>query len=140
MRTLIFIVIGLLCIPRVEGQCNRTARRCYHPLRFFEYDGQYYRVQLFEGESAKLKVFLYSGMAYRIVPCADEGTEVIFELYDPTGVRLYTTQSHQDFWDLSLGASGEYTIVGRLRKGEGCLTILIGYMSRDRYEQLAQNP
>jgi len=119
------------------AQCIEVSEDCEYKLFPFAHRGHYYRAELFEGESAKLKIMLYSGFAYRIVPCSDKEHSAIFELYDPAGVLLFSNREFAEvpYWDLEIGASGNYTIVGRRRKGDGCLVILIGKMDRNEYEQ-----
>lgn len=138
------IIFFFLFVFSLFGQCLKISEDCEYRLFPFEHQGQYYRAELFEGESAKLKLMLYSGSAYRIVPCSDGEKSAVFELYDPAGVLLFSNKdfAEEPYWDLEIGATGQYTIVGRRRKGDGCLVILVGRMNRFEYEKrvLANEP
>ncbi len=131
---ILFLILGTLN-QRSYGQCKEFIPQCKTKLESFTTDGNFYRVQLFEGEYARLNVVLYSGMVYRIIPCASDG-KVSFDLFDPAGVKLLSTNNKKNnFWDVIVGATGKYTVVARQRKEEGCVSVIVGYMKTEDYEK-----
>lgn len=128
----------LLCLVSfakpVSAQCDDIAENCaYDLLPPFTSDGQFYRAELFPGESATLRITFYENMVYRMIPCSDNvrTNPVIFTLYDPKGNQLYTNQSTKDQleWDFTFGATSTYTLSFKFANpnAKGCLAIVIGY-------------
>ncbi len=137
-RNIQILILGILFWAtgtQSYGQCKEFIPQCKTKLESFTTDGNFYRVQLFEGEYARLNVVLYSGMVYRIIPCASDG-KVSFDLFDPAGVKLLsTTNKKKNHWDVIVGATGKYTVVARQRKGDGCVSVIVGYMKTEDYEK-----
>ena len=136
MKKIGFIALLSLIYITTYAQCGQVVSQCKELVRDFSYDGNFYRAQLFEGEYARVKMVLYSGMVYRIVGCssAEEGSD--FELYDPAGVRLVKAKgANKKYWDVVVGATGKYSVIARQRKGEGCVALIVGYLPIEEYER-----
>jgi hypothetical protein len=119
------------------AQCDEKADSCSAELFPFNSDGNYFRAQLFPGESAKLRITMYEGMVYRVIPCSGSktGERLVFDLYDKKGNLLYsnlTAKPTETHWDFSFGATSEYTMVARYKKGGGCASIIVGYQEDDQ--------
>jgi hypothetical protein len=122
----------LLVVAPAQGQqCDLAADSCSSVLFPFNSDGQYYRAQLFPGETARLKLTFYEGIVYRLIPCgrSKTGDPLIITLYDTKGNKLFTNeaQSGEPFFDFAFGATSDYTVVARFKKGSGCAALLVGF-------------
>ena len=134
--SLLFILLFTLSFTKVNAQCGQVVSQCKTFIKGFSFDGNFYRAQLFPGEYARIKMILYSGMVYRIVGCssAENGTD--FELYDPAGVKLIKAKNaKQKYWDVVVGATGKYSVIARQTGGEGCVALMVSYMSIEDYEK-----
>lgn len=123
------------------GQCEKPSDQCANQLDPFNSDGDfYYRAQLFPGEMAKLRYSFFTGMRYRIIPCgtSDTGANLVFDVFDQTGLRVYTSKTNpgKGYYDIEFGASGQYLIEASFTEGEGCASILVGYMDADEASRL----
>ena len=130
---LALVTACLLFAPKqTYAQCDEVADSCSAELFPFNSDGQYYRAQLFAGETAKVRITLYDGMVYRIMPCgrSKTGERLDFTLYDKKGNKLFSTEdvkAKEPYYDFSFGATTEYLIVAKFKSGDGCAAILVGY-------------
>lgn len=116
-----------------HAQCKEMVQQCTPKLNPFNYDGDYYRAQLFEDEKATLNITFYSGITYRVVPCgvSSSGQRLEIEVYDKRGVGVFHSRNmpNESVFDFNFGASGQYKIVARYPGGEGCASLVIGYKS-----------
>ncbi|MCS7073735.1 MAG: hypothetical protein NZ108_04625 [Bacteroidia bacterium] len=139
MKSLLFSMLTvLLTAPAVSvAQCDKLAENCSSELFPYQSDGQYYRTQIVAGEEAQLKIMLYKGLYYRIVPCsgADNKEKLHFKIIDKQGNIVFSNEKQPEvtYWDFSFGASGEYKIVAKYPTGSGCAAFLIGY-DADKWE------
>ncbi|MEM6272630.1 MAG: hypothetical protein AAF998_24675 [Bacteroidota bacterium] len=126
------ILLMLLLAPvTAQAQCDQAAQKCEVALVDYLTDGQYYRVQLVEGESATLKLTLFQGFRYRIAACTEaEGAKVLYEMFDGSGTKVYSNEDIDNGtgWDFEIGATDEFTIEAKLSGAElGCVVFNIGY-------------
>jgi hypothetical protein len=147
MKYLLLSCLGLLCLAGVPQQvaaqsssgCDSIAFRCETDLFPFNSDGNYYRAELFPGETAKLTINFSSDLVYRIVPCgtSDEGVAPEFSIVDPNGVGVFFSDKApaEGTYDIGFGASGEYTIEVRYPEGGGCAALLVGYLTEQEAEE-----
>lgn len=123
----------LLCVGMpvaLSAQCDEVAEACAVELADFLTDGQYYRAQVVDGETATLKVTFYEGFTYRVVACSDvKGAKVRYTLYDGSNAPVFSNGSVPDGtgWDFQVGATDEFTIKATLSKGMGCIVFSVGY-------------
>jgi hypothetical protein len=140
------ILLLLLCLAPVQAQCPEVNDDCAGLMFPYAADGNYYRAQLFAGESAKLKLTFQQGLVYRIVPCAaDNSDPLVFSIFDGKNQLVYTNEPDtpdnraaikDGYWDFSFGATSNYTIVAKFRKGKGCVAMLMGYQDPENDEEL----
>ncbi len=139
---LAFATVCLIAIPnKIYAQCDEVADSCSAELFPFNSDGQYYRAQLFAGETAKVRITLYDGMIYRIMPCgrSKTGERLDFTLYDKKGNKLFSTEDvkvKEAFYDFSFGATTEYLIVAKFKSGDGCAAVLVGYQEEGKADEV----
>lgn len=138
---LLLLALFALLPHASRAQCGDLAEQCgYDLLPPFNSDGQFYRVELYPGEVARLKLTFYAGVAYRLLPCCENPAKnpVVFTLYDRNGTELYSNQSTLDQrqWDFAFGATSQYTLTFRFAKPEskGCIAIVVGY------REISQDP
>lgn len=135
---LLFAVLLLASAPVAAQQCDEAADSCSALLFPFSSDGQYYRAQLFPGETARLKITFYEGIVYRLVPCgvSRAGDPLIITLYDRQGNKLFTNEGRtgESAFDFAFGATSDYTVVARFKKGAGCAAILVGFQDAEEEE------
>lgn len=132
-----FVLLNLLaCVVPVLAQsdCAGSELACRSRISYFNSDGSYYRAELFDGESAKLRTTFYSGMVYRIVPCgtSSQGKPLLVEIYDHRGVGVFHSRTYPEkgYYDIRFGATGQYTVEVRFEQGEGCASLLVGYLDQ----------
>jgi hypothetical protein len=137
-KYIFFILTLLLSIgaSQAYSQCDEKSDSCSAELFPFNSDGNYFRAQLFPGESAKLRITMYAGMVYRIIPCSGSktGEKLIFDLFDKKGNLLFSSadaKGNTTHFDFSFGATSEYLVVARYKKGGGCASIIVGYQEED---------
>lgn len=125
------------------AQCTDNAELCeLDLLPPFTSDGQFYRAELFPGETATLRITFYRGSVYRMIPCSGnaKGKPVVFTLRDSQGNELYSNQSTKDQleWDFTFGATSNYTLTFQFANPnhEGCLAIVIGYKEQTAEDAL----
>ena len=135
-RAVLTLILSFLIYFTAYAQCERVVSQCKKFIKDFSYDGNFYRAQLFQGEYARVKMVLYSGMVYRIIGCSSANNGSDFELYDPAGVRLVKeTNANKKYWDIVVGATGRYSVIARQTQGEGCVSLIVGYMPIEDYEK-----
>jgi hypothetical protein len=130
--TLSGLLLLLLLAPGVSrAQCDQAARTCEVDLLEYLSDGQYYRVQVVDGESATLKLTLFQGFRYRIVACTEvNGAKINYEMYDGYNNKVFSNEGVPDGtgWDFDIGATDEYVIKAKLNNAElGCIVFDVGY-------------
>lgn len=138
---ILFLFAFILSAPALFAQCDEMADSCSTELFPFNSDGQYYRAQLFPGETAKVRVTLYEGMVYRVIPCGKSktGEKLVFALYDKKGNLLFSNENSkvlENYYDFSFGATSEYLIVAKYKSGSGCAAVLVGYQEEDKSGEL----
>ena len=136
----LLLALGLLAAPAARAQqCDEAADSCSAQLFPFSSDGQYYRAQLFPGETARLRITFYAGIIYRLVPCgvSRTGDPLLITLYDRQGNKLFTNEGRmgEGAFDFSFGATSDYTVVARFKKGAGCAAILVGFQDAEEEEE-----
>jgi hypothetical protein len=112
------------------AQCDKVAEACNVELTDFLSDGQYYRAQVIEGETATLKVAFYEGFTYRIVACTDaKGNKIKYTLHDGSNAQVFSNSNVPDGtgWDFEVGSTEEFTIKASLGNAAGCIVFSIGY-------------
>ena len=131
IRTGIIALCAWIALPTaLSAQCDKVAESCALELIDFLSDGQYYRAQVIEGETATLKVTFYEGFIYRIVACTDaNGAKVKYSLHDGSMAQVFSNSNVPDGtgWDFEVGSTDEFTIKATLGKGAGCIVFSIGY-------------
>lgn len=135
-RLFIFVCILFLNFQVSKAQCDERAAACTNLLKPFHSDGQYYRAQILEGETVKMRVIFYSNLVYRIVSCnkSSDGKPLIIKIIDQSGKQIFSNESDlNSHWDFQFGATGLYTIQASYAQGDGCASLLIGYQSKDKY-------
>lgn len=130
--TLSGLLMMLLLAPSVvRAQCDQAARTCEIDLLDYLSDGQYYRVQVVDGETATLKLTLFQGFRYRIVACTEaSGAKINYEMYDGMNQKVFSNEGVPDGtgWDFEIGATDEFTIKAKLDNAElGCIVFDVGY-------------
>jgi hypothetical protein len=134
-RFAVVIAAALVWLPLTAGlqqsQCQQAAGACKPLMAPFNYDGAYFRAELFDGESASLRQTFYSGMTYRIIPCgtSSNGGRLNVSVFDSRDVGVFHSrqQPGKNFFDIQFGATGTYRVEVRFENGEGCAAVLIGY-------------
>jgi hypothetical protein len=129
------IGIATLCawiaLPLVAtAQCDKVAEQCAIELTDFLSDGQYYRAQVIEGETATLKVSFLEGFVYRVVACTDaNGAKVKYSLHDGSNAQIFSNDHVEDGtgWDFQVNSTDEFTLKATLGKSAGCIVFSIGY-------------
>lgn len=139
------VVAALLAPVAGRAQCDLTAEDCILALFPFKDDGQFYRAELFPGESARVRITFYSGMVYRLAPCAQgRNNRLIMTVRDLRGNVLFTNEgkSAQDYWDFAFAATATYNISVRFenRNAKGCAALLVGYLEADRAQAVLDYP
>ncbi len=136
------VVLTLLALSPSAAhaqQCDEAADSCSSQLFPFTSNGQYYRAALFPNETARLRITFYAGIIYRLVPCgvSRTGDPLIITLFDKKGNQLFTNEgkTNDTAFDFSFGATSDYTVVARFKKGAGCAAILVGYQDAEEEEE-----
>ncbi len=102
------------------------APKCVEALAPFDSTTHYFRTELFEGETAKLRLTLSSDYVYRFIVCADGGKPVL-NFYDRSGVlALSTKQTGKNYMDCHIRRRGKYTLSVTFERGEGPVAIVVG--------------
>ena len=131
LRAGLAVLTACLALPTaLHAQCDKIADACSVELTDFLSDGQYYRAQVVEGETATLKVAFYEGFTYRIVSCTDaKGAKIKYTLYDGSNAQVFSNSKVPDGtgWDLEVGATEEFTIKATLGNAAGCIVFSVGY-------------
>jgi hypothetical protein len=131
LRNGILALCAWIAFPAaLSAQCDQVAESCAIELTDFLSDGQYYRAQVIEGETATLKVTFYEGFTYRIVGCTDaKGAKIKYSLHDGSNAQVFSNNNVPDGtgWDFEVGSTDEFTIRATLGKGAGCIVFSIGY-------------
>ncbi len=137
MKKLILLFgIFTLYFSNIQAQCDQVASTC-NPLTPFHSDGKYFRVQLLEGETAKLRINFNSGLVYRMISCSksDQGDRLSIKIYDLAGKLVFDNSKDTDSqWDINFGASVQYTLEAKYAKGSGCAALKIGYLPLAEYK------
>lgn len=128
LLTLLFCSLSL---NQAHAQCDEAAATCELELLDYLTDGQYYRVQVVEGEEATLKLTFFEGFRYRIVACTEaNGAKIKYEMFDGSMAKVFSNEDVPDGtgWDFEIGATDEFTIKASLASGElGCIIFEVGY-------------
>jgi hypothetical protein len=100
--------------------------RCLDLIAPFDSTDHYFRAELFEGETAKLRLTLSSDFVYRFIVCAETGKPIL-NFYDRSGVlALSTKQTGKNYLDCHIRRQGKYTLSVTFERGEGVVSVLIG--------------
>jgi hypothetical protein len=129
------ILAGLLLLMlapvAVQAQCDMAAQTCEVDLLDYLSDGQYYRVQVVDEESATLKITLFQGFRYRLVACTEaSGAKINYEMFDGANNKVFSNEGVPDGtgWDFEIGATDEFTIKANLKGADlGCIVFEVGY-------------
>lgn len=135
MNQIKYILSGLLLLllaPVVtQAQCDQAAQACEVDLLDYLSDGQYYRVQVVDGEAATLKITLFQGFRYRLVACTEaSGAKINYEMFDGVNNKVFSNEGVPDGtgWDFEIGSTDEFTIKANLTGAElGCIVFEVGY-------------
>ncbi|MCS7085463.1 MAG: hypothetical protein NZ534_05230 [Bacteroidia bacterium] len=118
----------------VASLCAQPSK-CVEALPPFDSTGHYFRAELFEGETARLRLTLSSDHVYRFVVCSETGKPVL-NLYDRSGVlALSTKQTGKNYFDCHIRRRGKYTLTVTFERGEGMVAVVVGEAEKDAADQ-----
>lgn len=113
LNTILLVLIITVFSFDSYGQCRSALKKCKSKLLPYIHNGQYYYVNLREGERAELEWTLFSGMEYRALICGQSKlAKIEFQILDKNKDRevLFDSklQSYANFWDFTVDRRQEY--------------------------------
>ncbi|MCS7298160.1 MAG: hypothetical protein RMK19_04835 [Bacteroidia bacterium] len=106
-----------------------TCREAY--MEDFQWDGRYWRAELYGGETAEIYYTFFRGLRYRLIPCGSSSTQSPphLRIYNANRTLLLDTrqQGERRHWDLELSSTQLLVIELYYPTGEGCAALLVGH-------------
>lgn len=131
-RLLGLFFLASLTFLLAQSRCKGLIPACRDAhMDGLNWDGRYWRAELFGGETTEIYYTFFRGLRYRLIPCGRSNTQAPphLRIYNANRVLLLDTrtQGEKPYWDLELSNTQLLIIEVYYPSGNGCVALLIGH-------------